>query len=156
LIAGNSPALRVWYRDSTLHAGFYSDYRPRASSAPMGEDFFFNFDSLRGMVEVKAGPEDVERGQSCNPDWESNHEKLAMLFLRSGDVLRAAVEFEKLSLLRTRPDAAAYAAVCREFVGDTSRAESLTTHAGSRMKISRAQLQAWMAELRESFPGRVR
>ncbi len=76
-----------------------------------------------------------------------------MLFLRSGDVPRAAVEFEKLSLLPSRPDAAGYAAVCREFAGDTTRAESLATQAGSRMKLSPAQLRGWMAHLRESFPG---
>jgi hypothetical protein len=154
LIAGNSPALRVWYRDSTLQANFYSDYRPRASSSASGEDFFFHFDSLRGMVEVKAGTEDVGRAQSQDLEWEGNHENLAMLFLKSGDVPRAAVEFEKLSLLPRRPDAAGYAAVCWEFARDTSRAESLATAAGSRMKLSHPELQRWMGGLRQSFPGR--
>ena len=90
LIAGQSPALRVWYRDSTLQAGFYSYYRPRPESAPRGDDFFFRFDSLRGLIEVKAGPEDVQHGLVSNPDWEGDHEKLAMLFLRNGDVPRGA------------------------------------------------------------------
>jgi hypothetical protein len=122
----------------------------------MGEDFFFRFDSLRGMVEVKAGREDIESSRSHDPEWESNHEKLAMLFLQSGDMTRAAVEFEKLSLLPRRPDAAGYAAVCREFMGEVPRAESLAKQAGSRMKLSPDQRQRWMVQLRETFPGRVR
>lgn len=154
LVAGQSPALRVWYRDSTLQAGFYSYYSPRPESATRGLDFFFRFDSLRGMVEVKAGPEDVQEGLRTNPDWEDDHEKLATLFLRSGDVPRAAREFEKLSMLPRRPDAAGYAAVCWEVAGDTARAESLITEAGSRMRLSRPQRQRWVAGLRESFPGR--
>jgi len=154
LIAGQSPAMRVWYRDSTLQAGFYSYYRPRSTSAAPGEDLFFRFDSTAGMVEVKVGSENVQLGLRSNPNWESDHEGLAMLFLNSGDVSRAAAEFEKLSLLPRRPDAAAYAAVCREFTGEAPRAESLAAAAGSRMGVSVAELQRMMARLRESFPGR--
>jgi len=152
LIAGRSPALRVWYRDPTIEAGFYSSYRPRSASAPPGEDFFFRFDSLRGMVEVRAGPEDVNAGRRTNADWEADHEKLAMLFLRCGDAARAASEFEKLSLLPGRPEAAGYAAVCREAAGDTVRADSLIAVAGSRMRLSPPELRRWRSELRASFP----
>jgi hypothetical protein len=154
LIAGRSPAQRVWYRDSTLQADFFSHYRPRSESEAHGEDFFFRLDTLRGMVEVRAGPEDVRHGLLTNPDWEDDHERLAMLFLRSRDVQRAAVEFEKLSVLPHRADAAGYAAVCWEAVGDSARADSLIAVAGSRKGLTHAQLQDWLARLRESFPGR--
>lgn len=154
LINGQSPALRVWYRDSTLQAGFYSNYRPRPASAPRGADLFFRFDSVAGMVEVRAGPEDVRQGLVSNPRWEGDHEKLAMLFLRNGDVRRAASEFEKLSLLTERPDAAGFAGVCWEVLGDTLRADSLLSEAKSRMPISFAKFQAWVGSLRVSFPGR--
>jgi hypothetical protein len=152
LIAGRSPAIRVWYRDSTLEAGFYSYYRPRPASAPGGEDYFFRFDSVAGMVEVKAGPEDVRLGMSSDPKWESDHEGLAMLFLNSGDISRAALEFEKLSVLPHRPDAAVYAGVCWEVAGDTARADSLIAGARSRMGLSRTELQERVARLRESLP----
>lgn len=154
LIAGESPAMRVWYRDSTLQAGFYSYYRPRPPSAPGGEDFFFRFDSAAGMVEVIAGREDVRFGLRSNPRWESDHEGLAELFLNGGDIPRAASEFEKLSVLPHRPDAALYAGVCWEAAGDTARADSLMARGRSRMGLSSAQLQERVARLRHSFPGR--
>ena len=154
LIVGQSPALRVWYRDSTLQAGFYSYYRPRAESAPRGDDLFFRFDTLSGLVEVRAGPEDVQGGRLANRSWEDDHEKLAMLFLRSGDVPRAAGEFEKLSTLPHRPDAAGYAAVCWEVAGDSARADSLLLASGARMRLSGARLRSWAEDLRRSFPRR--
>lgn len=154
LIAGRSPAMRVWYRDSTLQAGFYSHYRPRPASAAAGEDYFFRFDSSAGMVEVKAGAEDVQLGLRSNSHWEGDHEVLAVLFLNNGDVPRAASEFEKLSVLPHRPDAAVYAGVCWEAAGDTARADSLITRAGSRMGLSHARLWERVGRLRESLPGR--
>lgn len=152
LIAGQSPAIRVWYRDSTLQAGFYSYYRPRSASAPRGDDLFFRFDSAVGMVEVKAGSEDVRLGPQSNANWEADHEVLAVLFLRSGDASRAAFEFEKLSALPHRPDAALYASVCWEFVGDTIRADSLLARARTRMELPQAQLDEWVERLRTSLP----
>lgn len=153
LIAGQSPALRVWYRDSTLQAGFYSYYQPRPASADVrGQDFFFRFDTLAGLVEIHAGAEDVARGTRTNPAWEHDHEVLATLFLRSGDVPRAAVEFEKLSRLPRRPDAAVFAGVCREVLGDRSRADSLFAEAAERMRVPRQKVIAWAEELRRSMP----
>jgi hypothetical protein len=154
LVAGQSPAVRVWYGDSTLYAGFFSYYRPRAESEPPGKDYFFRFDSTRGMVEVKAGPEDVRSGVTSNAEWESDHEKLAVLFLESRDVRRAAVEFEKLSELRSRADAAGFAAVCWEVAGDSARAESLITRAQSRLRLTDDEVRLWVTRLKASFPGR--
>jgi hypothetical protein len=156
LIAGQSPALRVWYRDSTLQAGFYSYYRPRLETEPPGQDFFFRFDSSSGVTEVRTGPEDARAAVRADSEWEDAHEKLAMLFLRSGDVRRAAAEFEKLSQLPQRPDAAGYSAVCWEVAGDTTRADSLAAEAARRMNLSIRQLRSWLAELRESLPSQER
>jgi hypothetical protein len=154
LIAGQSPALRVWYRDSTLQAGFYSSYAPRVGSARNGTDYFFRFDSLDGMVEVRKGPENIEEGKQANPDWEADHEKLAMLFLSNGDVPGAAVEFEKLSRLPERADAASYAAVCYLVLGDSIRADSLAGASAIRLGLSRAEMEQRLAALRASMPGR--
>ena len=154
LIAGQSPALRVWYRDSTLQAGFYSQYQARSPSAAKGEDFFFRFDSAVGMVEVEAGREDVRLGLSSNANWEADHAGLAMVFLRGGDVSRAAGEFEKVSLLRHRPDAAVYAGVCWKSAGDTIRADSLYAAGETRMHLSHAELLDWEARLRATMPRR--
>jgi hypothetical protein len=154
LIAGRSPALRVWYRDTTLQAGFYSTYRPRAEGAPKGADYFFRLDTLSGMVEVHAGPEDLTLATEENPGWERDHMNLALLFLHSGDVKRAAEEFEKLSQLPPRGDACVYASVCREALGDRDRADSLLGAAEARLRLSRADVEAWAKALRDSMPGR--
>lgn len=151
LVAGKSPALRVWYADSTLEAGFYSYYRPRRTPVT-GSDLFFRFDSTAGMVEVKAGREDVRLGLLSDPAWEQDHQDLAMVFLRSGDTARAALEFEKLSQLPNRPDAAGFAGVCWESVGDSTRADSLYADAGLRMGFSPERLGSWISRLRRSFP----
>jgi hypothetical protein len=154
LVAGNSPAIRVWYSDSTLQANFYSAYRPRSVFEPHGEDLFFHFDSLAGIIEVRAGPENVSLDMASDPDWEGNHEALAMLFMQSGDVPRAAVEFEKLAVLPRRPDAAVYAGVCREAMGDSAGAESLFRAAQGRLGLTPLQMDVWVGQLRATFPGR--
>lgn len=154
LVAGQSPALRVWYRDATLQAGFYSYYRPRLPSEPDGPDFFFRFDSTRGMVEVMAGPENLQSERLSNPDWEDDHTKLAMLFLRAGDPRRAAIEFDKIATLPRRPDAGGLAAICWEVAGDTLRARAVARATAGRMGLSDGEMRTWLAQLRASFPGK--
>jgi hypothetical protein len=83
-----------------------------------------------------------------------DREGLAVLFLKSGDVARAASEFEKLSLLPHRADAAVYAGVCWQVAGDSARADSLIAGAGLRLGLSRGRLQESVARLRASMPGR--
>jgi hypothetical protein len=107
---------------------------------------------LSGLVEVKAGVEDVSAGVASDPGWEGNHEALAMLFLRAGDVPRAEAEFEKLSLLASRPDAAVFAAVCREAMGDSVGARLLLATARNRMHLSTAQMNLWVNRLTETLP----
>jgi hypothetical protein len=152
LIAGQSPALRVWYRDTTLNATFYSNYRPRGATEPKGEDLFFRFDSSQVLEEVVAGPEDIDAARRSNPEWEDDHEKLAMLFLRSGDTRRAAVEFEKLSLLTHRADAAVFASVCWSVEGDSARADSLRAAAQQRIKLSSSEMLKWVESLKATMP----
>lgn len=125
LVAGESPALRVWYGDSTLQAGYYSYYRPRAASSREAPDYFFRFDSAAGMVEVRVGQESIPRTETMRRRWEMDHDGLAALFVAKGDYARAAGEFEKLSMLPGRPDAALCASVCRRFLGQDPAADSL-------------------------------
>jgi hypothetical protein len=136
LIAGDGPTLRVWYGDSSLESGYYSQYRPRTESAPRGADYFFRFDSTAGMVEVRAGEEDVRSAIRDNPKWEEDHDGLAGLFLEKGDLRRAAVELAKLSQLRHRPDAAVYAGVCWRLAGDGRKADSLLRSGAARLHVS--------------------
>ncbi len=124
-IAGKSPAIRIWYRDSTLKADFYNGYRPRDASEPAGPDLFFRFDSVRVLVEVAAGPEDVHAGRARDPAWQEDHQNLALLFVRSGDLEPAAREFEKLAQLPGAEQAAMFASVCRMVEGDSIRSDSL-------------------------------
>lgn len=152
LIAGNSPALRVWYRDSTLKAGFYSYYRARTSTEPAGRDLFFHFDSTRGLQEIFPGPEDVRRAVQLDPDWEANHLALANMFLRAGDPARAAEEIEKVAQLPGRPEAFAYAALCHEVAGDSSRAHRLFLIAAEQMGGTQQQFTDWVAITRRGMP----
>jgi len=43
-LAGTGPAVRVWYGDPTLQAGYYSAFQPRAANEPPGPDRFFRMD----------------------------------------------------------------------------------------------------------------
>ncbi len=152
LVAGSSPAVRVWYRDSTLRAGFYSYYRPRAAGEAPGRDLFFHFDSTRGLVEVKLGPEDVARAVRTDPGWERNHESLAITLLRAGDPARAAEEFEKIAGLASRPDAFMLAAVCREAAGDSGDARRLMATAAARTGGTPVEMERWARTLRAQMP----
>lgn len=154
LIAGQSPAVRIWYRDSTLSADFYSRYRPRVPGLP-GTDYFFRFDSTRGMVEVNAGAEDALPASARDTVWEADHQNLAVLFLESGDRSRAASEFVKLSRLEHRPDAAVYAGVCLRAVGREAAADSILASAGRRMGMPRDRIEAWAERLRTTMPARL-
>ena len=62
LIAAQQSALRVWYRDTTVSARYYSAYRPRGVGEPPGRDLFFRFDSsgVRALAEVVSGAEDID------------------------------------------------------------------------------------------------
>ena len=119
-LAGDGPALRVWYGDHTLSGGFYSAYRPRAAGLPRGDDYFFRFDSLGGWVEVVPGPEDVARVRRANPRWEKDHATLAVTLAEGGDWPRAAAEYAKLAaVVPANADYAHDAALSFETAGDS-------------------------------------
>ena len=98
LMVGDGHAFRVWYRDSTLRAGFLSSYRMRPpGQATQGGDFFFRFDSTLAWVELERGPEDLEAARRANSDWEPDHRMLALALGAAGDWAGAAGELEKLA-----------------------------------------------------------
>lgn len=152
LIAGDSPAVRVWYGDPSLSAGFYSAYRPRSSSEASGRDLFFHFDSSSGIREVYAdGTPDPRTGQRDSA-WERDHESLAIIFMKSGDLTGAARLFERIALLPHRPDAAMFAAVCWQAHGDSARAAADFAIAQGRTGGSPAEIAAWADRLRRAMP----
>jgi hypothetical protein len=122
-LAGDGPALRVWYGDPTLRGGYYPSYRPRGPQDSAGVDRFFRFDSLAGWVPVHRGPEDVVAARRANPRWLLDHQTLAKALAEAGDWPAAAVEYEKLSAAEPlHVDFAYNAGVCYETLGDSSRA----------------------------------
>jgi dolichyl-phosphate-mannose-protein mannosyltransferase len=122
-IAGDGPSVRVWYRDSTLRADFYPNYRPRVAGEPRGPDLFFRFDTTGRWVQVRSGPEEVAAARLENPRWLKDHEVLASTFAAAGDWRAAASEYEKLANAESlRVDFAYNAGVCHEALRDSSRA----------------------------------
>jgi hypothetical protein len=122
-LAGDGPALRVWYANPTLRGGFYTEYRARSERDPPGPDLFFRYDSIGGWVEVVRGAEDVARARLANPRWETDHGTLAATLARAGDWVPAAAEYAKLAgAVPTRVDYAYDAGVCFESSGDSTAA----------------------------------
>ena len=131
-VAGNGPAFRVWYRDSTISGGYYSYYRARRPGEPLGRDFFFRFDSSGTWVEVAKGEEDVAAARARNRGWEADHRELALLLGGASDWNGAAEELVKLA--EASPENFEYplnAAVCYERLGDSLVAARLYTRAAS-------------------------
>lgn len=135
LLAGDGPSLRVWYGDSTLRGGYYSQFTPR-SDGLTERDFFFRFDSTAGLIDVHRGREDLTQARRANPAWEDDHEILAAVFLRAGDVHGAAEEYAKLAHLPWRMDCVVYAGACWTMIGDSAAAESCNRVIASRMHYS--------------------
>ncbi|HEY6867881.1 MAG TPA: glycosyltransferase family 39 protein, partial [Candidatus Eisenbacteria bacterium] len=123
LIVGDGAPVRVWYRDSTLRAGYVSAYAPRRAVAAVGQDYFFRFDSTATWVEVTRGAEDVEAARRANPRWADDHRALALALGGAGDWAGAAAEIEKLAAVY--PQDFQYAlnlGVCYENLGDAEAA----------------------------------
>ncbi len=136
-LAGDGPALRVWYRDRTLRGGFQSAWRPRAAGEPAGEDFFFRADSLRGWVEVRTVPEDTDAAQRENPRWADDVQSLATLLLERGDPGRALAMYRKVADARTDDAEPAYnAGVAALAQGDTTAAARWFAEAARRPVVN--------------------
>ena len=115
-LAGDGPAVRVWYRDPTLQAGYYSAYAPRAANEPAGPDHFFRVDEGGQFLEVKRGdttdvivrtiPADVA-GMKGNPRWQTDHLSLASALVTGKDWRGAAAEYRRLAI--AFPDSSGYA-----------------------------------------------
>ena len=122
-LAGDGPALRVWYGDPTLKGGYYPSFRARAAGESLGSDRFFRFDSTAGWVPVLAGPEDVAQARRANPRWTVDHEMLARTLAEGGAWAGAAGEYEKLAAVDSlRVEFAYNAGVCHETLGDSTLA----------------------------------
>ena len=115
-LAGDGPAVRVWYRDRTLQAGYYSAYRPRAANEPAGPDHFFRMDEAGQFLEVQRGDtaaavvpvvaaDSVVRRD--NPRWQTDQLSLAAALAAGKDWRGAAAEYRRLAI--AFPDSSGYA-----------------------------------------------
>ena len=153
LIAGRSPAVRVWYGDPTLEAGFYSYYRARAPRETLGTDLFFHFDSTTGIREILLDGSD--RGAPGGPDavWERDHIDLATTMVANGDLPRAARLFEVVADLRPeRTDAWMFAATCWEATGDSVSAARDLERARAATGLKPEEIRLWADRLRATMP----
>ena len=128
LVVSDGPAFRVWYGDSTLRAGFYTDYSVRSADAPAGRDYFFSYDGRAAWHEVAKGPEDVAAARRADPDWEDEHRALALVLGGRRDWEGAAGELAKLAA--ARPDRGEYAVNLRYCLVRAGEPEA--ARAGSR------------------------
>jgi hypothetical protein len=158
-VAGDGPAFRVWYRDSTLTGGYYSYYRPRRPDESPGRDYFFRFDSSGAWVEVAKGEEDVAAARARNRAWEQDHRELALLLGGASDWNGAAEELVKLA--DVSPENFEYplnAAVCYEKLGDSLVAARLYVRAAALPGASdrvKAAAESHQRFLRSPAPRRV-
>ena len=119
-LAGDGPVVRVWYRDRTLQAGYYSAYRARGAGEPDGPDHFFRMDEAGQFREVQRdGSGDVEpapspaeaaadSGRSTqDPRWERDRVALAHALAAGRDWRGAAAEYRRLAI--AYPDSSGYA-----------------------------------------------
>jgi hypothetical protein len=133
LLAADGPSLRVWYGDSTLRGRYYSEYTARPAGQPSGSDFFFVFDSTIGLVQIRKGHENLPAALRENPHWEHDHEVLADMFVRSGELRAAAAEYGKLAQLPGRWDNDVLAGVSFQALGDSAAAESCYRVAAAKL-----------------------
>ncbi|MEQ1832654.1 MAG: hypothetical protein ABL977_06320 [Candidatus Eisenbacteria bacterium] len=122
-LAGDGPVVRVWYRDRTLQAGYYSAYRAREAGQPEGPDHFFRMDEAGRFREVKrdgsgdvvplppgvaataASADTSNSGQ--DPRWERDRVSLAHALAAGKDWRGAAAEYRRLAI--AFPDSSGYA-----------------------------------------------
>jgi len=123
LLAGDGPAIRIWYRDSTLRGRWYSEYSTRTPGDSLGVDLFFRFDPGHGLTEVLTGQEFDAPEPARSAEWQRNQRVLASLFLRAGNLRGAARCYAKLwRYFPEHGENALYAATLYEAAADSSEA----------------------------------
>jgi hypothetical protein len=125
LLAGDGPAVRVWYRDPTLRARYLSAYVMRPAGDSLGGDYFFRFDPQAAVVEISAGPESALTAERLTPTWRHDQAALASLFIQAGNIEGAARSYAKLSAAYPdHPNDAIFAATAYDAIGDSAAARA--------------------------------
>ncbi len=151
---GNSPALRVWYRDPTLRGGFFTHYRPRAAGDTAGGDVFLMGDSTGHWVDVVRGAADPGTAHP-GPRWQESHALLAETLDGAGDPSGARGEFEKLAVaFPGRYEYAYNAGYCSIELGDSLEAARWFDRAAATPGAS-TQVVASARELDAALRGRA-
>ena len=151
LLAGDGPAIRIWYNDPSLEARYYSDYAPRGLEEAEGRDYFFRFDTATVLVEVLTDEESVPEAIHSNPAWQRDHENLAALFIQKGNVPGAAAEYARLAVaFPERADYSLYAGAAHEALGAKSKAEEF--YAAASRVYGRTVVRDRAAELVRAVP----
>jgi hypothetical protein len=115
-LAGDGPALRVWYGDPTLRGATFGGYAPRRPGDD-GRDFFFRYDGVR-WVEV---PDDAAAPVAAAA--ASDVRRLAEAFAAAGDWPRAAAQYGRLAAAAPADARRAIdAAVALAMAGDSAAA----------------------------------
>jgi hypothetical protein len=118
-----SPALRVWYGDTTLETHFFSRFRARSAGRPAGNDYFFRYDSTSGWRELAVGPEDLRGRPARDPAWALEQQDLMSELLGARDWKDASSVARKLVAVRPdQVDAAFNLAVCFHNLGEMDSA----------------------------------
>lgn len=119
LLQGDGPAFRWLYGDSTLRAGYWSEWRP-AGSNTAGRDRFFRIHNGPRLVEVHVDGSDTTRERLAAPEWAEDLQALAVQWHLSGDSRRASQLLERIARARVRDAEPAYnLAVVRMALGDS-------------------------------------
>ena len=135
-LQGDGPALRTWYGDSTLTAGFFSSWRPAAAGAA-GVDRFFKLHEGARWVELVPGPEDVTAAIAENPRWGQDHMSLGRTFADAGEWQVAEAEFAKVAdALPQEAEPAYNLAICKGRLGDSAGMEQWMAEARRRPIVS--------------------
>lgn len=141
-LQGDGPALRTWYRDTTLRAGFFSAWRPAGPGAP-GADRFFKLHEGARWVELVPGPQDAAAALAANPAWGQDHMSLGRTFADAGEWEMAAREFAKVAAALPREAEPAYnLAICRANLGDSLGMRRWLNEARRRPVVSERLRQA--------------
>jgi hypothetical protein len=141
-----APALRVWYRDTTLSGGFLTAYTPRRDGR-FGDDRFFRYDSSAGWHELSPGA--AVAGRAADPAVARDARDLAAAFAAAGEWRRAAIEYEAIALLPDSVEAALDAGVSRAMSADTAAARDWFTKALNSPRSSTSQRAAASQYLQE-------